>query len=376
LSAAAAAAPAAAALPDPEIERRRRRLALRRRFFPRGLSFTREGRVYVVVTLGVGFAAVNTGNNLLYLVLGMMLGLIVVSGILSEIALRGVAVRRALARRAEEAEIFPVELTLANGKRRAASFSVELRDEIDGEPFKRRCFFLRVGPAEERSIAYRCELHRRGRRVFDGVVVSTRFPFGLFEKTRFFPLPGEVLVRPARIDMASPPLAAAAREGDGGVERRGLGSEFRELRAMVPGDDPRRIDWRATARLGGEPLIRETDREVRGLVEIALDAALAGDGPAALADAEQRIRAAGTLVRELARRGFAVALVTSGRVPAPAAEDPEALLDRLALLDPRALADAPPPVAVVAGAILVGPRAAALAAAVRAVVPAAPAVRR
>jgi uncharacterized protein (DUF58 family) len=154
----AAAATTSAARTDLGIERRRRRLALRRRFFPRGLSFTREGRVYVVVTLGVGFAAVNTGNNLLYLVLGMMLGLIVVSGVLSEITLRGVTVRRALARRAGEGEIFPVELTLGNVKRRAASYSVELRDEIDGAPFKRRCFFLRVGPKEERAIAYRCEL--------------------------------------------------------------------------------------------------------------------------------------------------------------------------------------------------------------------------
>jgi uncharacterized protein (DUF58 family) len=372
----AAAATTSAARADREIERRRRRLAIRRRFFPRGLTFTREGRVYVVVTLGVGFAAVNTGNNLLYLVLGMMLGLIVISGVLSEIALRGVSVRRVLGRRAVEGEVFPVELTLRNDKRRNASFSVELRDEIDGAPFKRRCFFLRVGPNEERSIAYRCELHRRGRRAFDGIVVSTRFPFGLFEKTRFFGLAGEVLVLPALIDVATPRLADASHDGAGSVERRGLGQEFRELRAMVPGDDPRRIDWRSTARLGGEPLIRETDREVRGFVEIALDAAVEADTPAARAEVEQRIRAAGTLVRDLARRGFAVALVTSGRSEAaPGSADAAPLLDALALLDPFALAAAPPPVAVAPGAILIGPRASALGPAVRVALPAAPEVK-
>jgi len=366
----AAAATTPAASSDREIERRRRRLELRRRFFPRGLSFTREGRVYVAVTLGVGFAAVNTGNNLLYLVLGMMLGLIIISGVLSEVALRRISVRRVLGRRAEEGEIFPVELTLRNDKRRTASFSVELRDEIDGAPFKRRCFFLRVGPNEERSIAYRCELHRRGRRAFDGIVVSTRFPFGFFEKTRFFRLEGEVLVLPARIDVAPPPLSHAAHEGAGWVERRGLGQEFRELRAMVPGDDPRRIDWRSTARLGGEPMIRETDREVRGFVEIALDAALEADTPAARAEVEQRIRAAGTLVRDLSLRGFAVALVTSGRADgAPGHAETVPLLDRLALLDPLALAAEPPPVAVASGAILIGPRASALGPAVRLAVP-------
>jgi uncharacterized protein (DUF58 family) len=368
----AAAATTSAARIDLEIERRRRRLRIRRRFFPRGLSFTREGRLYVGVTLGVGVAAVNTGNNLLYLVLGMMLGLIVISGVLSEIAVRGVSVRRNLARRAEEGAVFPVELTLRNDKRSAASFSVELRDEIEGAPFKRRCFFLRVGPREERSIAYRCELRRRGRRAFDGIVVSTRFPFGLFEKTRFFPLQGEVLVLPARIAVAAPHLADASHEGTGSVERRGLGQEFRELRAMVPGDDPRRIDWRATARLGGAPLIRETDREEHGFVEIALDAALDGDTAAAGAEVEQRIRAAGTLARDLSRRGFSIALVTSGRSEAiPRWTTAEAILDRLALLDPVALAAEPPPVAVASGAILIGPRASAAGPAVRLAVPAA-----
>ena len=40
---------------------------------PRRLRFTREGRVIVILSIGVGFAAINTGNNLLYLLLGWLL---------------------------------------------------------------------------------------------------------------------------------------------------------------------------------------------------------------------------------------------------------------------------------------------------------------
>ncbi len=61
---------------------------LRRFRSPRRLKFTREGKFFVGITLGVGFAAINTGNNLLYLLLGMLLALIVVSGVMSEISLR------------------------------------------------------------------------------------------------------------------------------------------------------------------------------------------------------------------------------------------------------------------------------------------------
>lgn len=63
--------------PSPKPPRRRRQIA------GRHLRFTREGKYFVALTFGIGFAAINTGNNLLYLVLGMLLALIVGSGVLS-----------------------------------------------------------------------------------------------------------------------------------------------------------------------------------------------------------------------------------------------------------------------------------------------------
>ena len=59
---------------------------------------TRAGWSFFVLTFGVGFAALNTGNNLLYLVLSQMLAFLVLSGILSEAALRGIRVERELPR--------------------------------------------------------------------------------------------------------------------------------------------------------------------------------------------------------------------------------------------------------------------------------------
>ena len=64
---------------------------------PRKLKFTREGKYYLGITLGVGFAAINTGNNLLYLLLGMLLSLMLVSGVMSDLSLRRLTVTRRLA---------------------------------------------------------------------------------------------------------------------------------------------------------------------------------------------------------------------------------------------------------------------------------------
>src|SRR5260370_35849800 len=48
----------------------------------------------MIITLGVGVGALNTGNNLLYLVLGLLLSAIVVSGVLSEGSLGRLSARR------------------------------------------------------------------------------------------------------------------------------------------------------------------------------------------------------------------------------------------------------------------------------------------
>jgi uncharacterized protein (DUF58 family) len=345
-------------MPSEANEKQRKRKKLRRRLLPRGLSFTREGKVYVLVTLGVGFAAVNTGNNLLFLVLGLMLGLIVLSGILSEVTLRKIVVKRRVPPRVDAGATFPVELALSNSKRLAASFSVELRDEIDGTPFRRRCFFLRVGPGEERSIAYRCEIKRRGRARFDGTIVSTRFPFGLFEKSRFIELADELIVLPSRVPVSAPRAAFAPGEGGRTAGFRGAGQDFLELRQMVPGDDPRLIHWPGTARVG-QLLVKETERDARGYVEIVLDAAPEPEAPQAEERVEQDIRAAGTLVRDLSSRGLTVRLTTGagGSLETHGRPGAVPLLDHLALLDTDLALERDPPQAQGPGAVLIGPRA-------------------
>ena len=55
----------------------------------RKLTVAREGRWVIGITIGVGLAAINTGNNLLFLVWGMLLSAVMLSGVLSEAALRG-----------------------------------------------------------------------------------------------------------------------------------------------------------------------------------------------------------------------------------------------------------------------------------------------
>src|SRR6266571_2494242 len=66
-----------------------RRVGARRMREALDFEVTRAGALYAIVVLLIGIAALNTGNNLLYIIVAAMLAAIVVSGIASSVCLRG-----------------------------------------------------------------------------------------------------------------------------------------------------------------------------------------------------------------------------------------------------------------------------------------------
>src|SRR5258705_12520069 len=70
----------------------RRFSVMARRPVPEGIRITKVGLWYILLTVLVAVAATNTGNNALYLVLAAMLGLLIVSGVVSRTNLRALAI--------------------------------------------------------------------------------------------------------------------------------------------------------------------------------------------------------------------------------------------------------------------------------------------
>src|SRR3954468_18900472 len=87
---------------------------------------TREGWWCLAVTVGLGITAMNTGNNLLYLLESMVLALIVVSGVLSEQSVRGVRVTMRLPDEIYAGTPCTIVARVRNTKRRRASLSIAL----------------------------------------------------------------------------------------------------------------------------------------------------------------------------------------------------------------------------------------------------------
>ncbi len=211
---------------------------------PRRLRITREGKYFLGITFGVGLAAINTANNLLYLLLGLLLSLIVISSVMSESTLRGLRVTRRLPRRAQVGRPHQVEIEVYNDKAHIPSYAIEVEDIRQGQPADKRCFFLKISPRSTQIAAYRRTPGRRGLSQHRGFRVATRFPFGLFEKSLEIDLDGTLLIYPAVDPVVLPIDEPGGTIGGDRVHARGHGDEIMGLRPMRDGDDPRDIYWR------------------------------------------------------------------------------------------------------------------------------------
>lgn len=148
-----------------------------------------------------------------------------------------------------------VTLTLTNPSRRP--LRAHLRDawppsgwqpgtEIDASRHH-----LTVPAGERRRITTRLRPTRRGDHQADRVTIRSYGPLGLLARQGTHKVPWTVRVLPPFTSRKHlPSKLARLRELDGRTSAltRGEGTEFDSLRAYVPGDDTRSIDWRATAR--------------------------------------------------------------------------------------------------------------------------------
>jgi uncharacterized protein (DUF58 family) len=312
---------------------------------PRKLKLTREGKYFLLITLGVGFAAVNTGNNLLYLLLGMFLSLIVVSSVMSELSLRHLTVVRRLPPRAQVGRPHLVEIEVFNHKQRMPSYAIEVEDLRAGQPADKRCFFLKISPRSAQVAAYRRTPARRGRDRHVGFRVATRFPFGLFEKSREITAEGDLIIYPAVDAVVLPQNEGGERQGMAASMGRGTGDEILGVRPMREGDDPRDIYWRKST-LSSDMVLRERVRETRRDVAYVIDSIHPGQQPSEDFNArfERRIRDVASRAVAHLKRGDNVTLRTSAgdRVRGTTATGADPVLRFLALVEATAEANLPP----------------------------------
>jgi uncharacterized protein (DUF58 family) len=246
---------------------------------------TSGGGVFLVIIIVVGFAAWNTGNNLLFLVFSLLCSTLFVGWIAARTSLRDLTVSARFPDHIFAAEPAPVIVTLRNTKRLLPSFSVfvEARgpgNESETTPTRRRyvkrllAYFSYV--PHHASAEQRVEqlFPKRGHVLIDGFELSTRFPFGFFRRRRRLRARDvDIIVYPKPEMIGDELHLLPMSAGRMPSLRRGAGHDLFSMRDYQPQDDLRHIDWKATAR-SRRLTVREFTSEDERRITIVLDTRL------------------------------------------------------------------------------------------------------
>jgi uncharacterized protein (DUF58 family) len=306
------------------VARDSKRMVLRRMRNAFAYDVTREGLVYLGLVIVIGVAGLNTGNNLLFVLVSAMLAAVVVSGLMSAAVLRPLELEIILPAHVFAGRSMLARLVLRNRRRFLPSLSVSVvppRREKRGRRLRLERTTFRFpwwGPPEKQwlrlpdmAVRLRSEapkaqpiftgsayfpyipagsaataevdLHfaHRGRYKQEGFGLATRFPFSFLLKTRPVELARELIVYPSvePADSSLEVLPMITGEFESFV--RGRGHDLYRIREYQPEDPRRHVDWKATARTGTLK-VREYTREDERKLRVVFD----NPAPGALGEEE------------------------------------------------------------------------------------------
>ncbi len=252
----------------------------------------------------------NTGNQLLYLLFAGVCAFHAVSLVWAAcFSSRGIVLTRAAPYAVQRGEFFWVRVRIENRRRLIPAFSLCIGREQPSRHVLAHVACLPAGRAVEVNIPH--SLARRGPHRLPPYTLFTSFPFGLIERRRHFPDAVEVLVYPRAHAVRANVLDRfrVGRQVPHGVA--GDGDEFFTLREYVIGDDPRRIAWRVSARLG-RWIVREMSRERSRYIVFVLDTRRRDDSGDHDENFEEAVEMLASLAVTLLRRHYNVAVYAPG----------------------------------------------------------------
>jgi len=331
---------------------------------------TRAGMIYILIAVVIGIAAVNTGNNLLYIVVAALLSAVLVSGIASALVLKSLELDVHLPEHVFAGRPALARLVVRNPSRWLPSFSIRVvpskrkvrkrwqweaytlavpksyppekqwirvpdrrlrrvTESLEKPILDQPVYFPFLAPLQELRSDLELCFPARGRYREDNFGLATRFPFAFLLKTRRIGLAREVVVYPK----VEPPeeffevLPMVTGEFETFV--RGRGYDLYRIREYMPEDSARHVDWKATARTGALK-VREFSREDERKLRIVFDNPMPGALDAAAY--ERGINIAASLGWYFAHEDVEVSFAAPGLEPT---EDVFAFLMYLALAEPQ-----------------------------------------
>jgi len=303
---------------------------------------TNEGIRFLLATLLLALASFNTGNNLIYLIFGLMLSIILLSYVLAALNTRGLRLKVKVPGPVYASEESEVIIRIRNEKR-FASYSIRIRlpDELSSSAFLP---FIQGGGAS--SVRARISPKARGVFGYGSFIIESSFPFIFFKRRCKVHVDGSLTVYPALMDIDLGVLWGNKGEG-AHTQRPGEGDELLSLREFREGDSQKSVHWKASAKSHGL-LVKEYASLMPKTVVLMID----GSGESSPDLFERSVSWAASAAIRLIESGYYTGLAAPGAyIPYGSGKGHLfRLLDQMAVLSEQD--EAPEPETAHAGALL------------------------
>ena len=233
---------------------------------------TRAGLGLLIVGLALALAGRLLGILELYLLAGMALVALILAAVYTLTTRLDLSISRVTTpARLRAGTPARVDLAIANRSRRRTPV-LSAHDHVQGGRGA-SVLLAPFGSGREARVAYRLPTNRRGRLGIGPLDLSLGDPLGLTRSQVRAAGTTELMVHPQLLDLA--PLVAVAGH-DPTADQQPIraiattGDEFFALRPYVVGDELRRVNWRASARLD-DLVVRQEERPKTGRVTVVLD---------------------------------------------------------------------------------------------------------
>jgi uncharacterized protein (DUF58 family) len=306
------------------------------------LRLTRWGIAYLVGSVILGMAAVNTGNNSLMALLGLALGSYIVSGTWSRQVLGRVEATVTLPPEVFADRPSPVDIELINTSGTFPAYGVVVRDGNG------RAVVLDelLEANERRKHTIETVFPRRGWQTLGPFRLEVILPLGFFLKSKELVWEQQVLVYPRLLpDAAQSTRRGGGRRSPDALDSRGREGEVTQLRDYREGDELRAMHWKQTARQR-RLVVVERQRATETPVFFVLDPRLDDPSdPQQIERFERLVSEVATGVVQRLRQGIPVGIIVGSVVVQPVRTIRRApvLLRPLAEVDPKPLTEAQPP---------------------------------
>lgn len=315
-----------------------------------GVQLTKVGVWFVVGIVVVIAAALNTGNNGLFLTVAALGASLVVAHVLSWWNLAHLRVAVSADREIYANSLSSLEVLLLNVSRWAPSWLIVTAvtptslDPPERRNRKSTPWLVPFLPGGEEAAGHLgLMLGRRGPRRLRFVSVTSLFPLGLFRKGRRYETEIDIVVFPEIYPVSLSRYTESGPGGDRSIRRVGLGHELHTLRTYQPGDDPRDVHWKQSARQQSLIVQRRQSEKLQRL-RIVFDNAVGRlETDAEVKSFERLVSEAASAAVEALERGYDVALLTRDVWLDHAAGERQRrnILEALARVEPLPLDPAP-----------------------------------